>query len=66
MMSMRILIGIILAPILLGFLLALVGGDPRWSCWSPLPQLYGEGCGSAVHHDKTEHDICTCKMCNHK
>lgn len=41
---MRALLLIVFGPIVLGVLLALSGGDPRWSCWSPLPQVYGSGC----------------------
>lgn len=45
---MKIIAGIIIVPIALGFLAGLTGGDPRWSCWSPLPQIYGEGCTNAA------------------
>ena len=41
---MRALLLLFLGPIVLGLLLGLSGGDPRWSCWSPLPQIYGSGC----------------------
>jgi len=39
-----VLAAIVLGPIAIALVAALLGGEPAWSCWSPLPHLYGDGC----------------------